>query len=625
MTFMIFPVTLALVYTVMTGLLYISKRKINNIDNRLYSNLIVYTIISMVTEIILFILTVDDVLTLLDIFVLKMFNIIIISWVILFGVYSFVLTKKGKVSDDGFKTKYKKNFNVLKLSYVLIVFAIIILPISLSNGSMYKYSYGPSVNVVQVVSAVVSFYIIYLLIKNYKNIKNKGYINLILFIVLVLINVIIQSIFPEFLILNLVEGIIINLMYNTIENPDLKLLKELEYAKMQAIKANDAKTDFLSSMSHEIRTPLNAIVGLSDDLRNSSDISKELKADLEDIYTSGQTAVELMGNILDIQKIESDNMVTANVVYDLKDIINKIVKMNNIRFKNKKLDIQVNYAKDLPYLLYGDKVHIKSIINNLVTNAIKYTDEGSVFININCINNKEYSDLIISVQDTGRGIKKENISKLFTKFERLDIEKNSTTEGTGLGLAITKQLVDLLGGKINVESTYGTGSIFQVHLRQKISKETREISDTELINTLKIRNEINLLKSDTKTNVKKKVLVVDDNKMNLKVAIRTIADFNFEIDECYDGDECLEMIKSGKTYDLILMDIMMPNLSGDKALIELKKLEDFNTPVIAVTADAVLGAKEKYLSIGFSDYITKPYTKNEISKVINKILELEIN
>ena len=300
------------------------------------------------------------------------------------------------------------------------------------------------------------------------------------------------------------------------------------------------------------------------------------------------------------------------------------------RVGEKPIAFKCNFAEDLPTELIGDKIRIKQIVNNLLSNSLKYTNEGEVNFNVKCINQGDVCTLIISVQDTGMGIKKENIDKLFTKFERLDVERNTTAEGTGLGLAITKKLVELMHGKINVQSTYGKGSIFVAQIPQKISrvKDTTKF-ETIIINKANRSEEANsvlapIINKDSNSNnspfAGRKILIVDDNKLNIKVAIRALSSFNFEIDDALSGQECIDKIKAGNKYDLILMDIMMPGLSGVQTLEELKNDPNFKTPVLALTADAVQGSKERYLKAGFNDYLAKPFTKDQIKEKLNKLL-----
>ena len=291
-----------------------------------------------------------------------------------------------------------------------------------------------------------------------------------------------------------------------------------------------------------------------------------------------------------------------------------LFKINGSRIGDKEINYTINIAEDIPDILIGDKIHVKQIINNILSNAIKYTEKGSINFNIKCINKKNNCLLFITVTDTGRGIKKEYINKLFTKFERLDVEKNTTTEGTGLGLAITKKLVEMMGGKINVESTYGKGSMFMITIPQKIG-EKKILTNTE---NLKIIAKKAKLKSIDYS--KKRILIVDDNELNIKVARRAIESLKFNlVDECYNGKEALEKIKNNH-YDIILMDIMMPVMSGITAINELKKDKNFKTPVIALTADVISGAHEKYILLGFSDYITKPFNKETIKEKIDNCL-----
>ena len=380
-------------------------------------------------------------------------------------------------------------------------------------------------------------------------------------------------------------------------------------------------------MSHEIRTPLNAIVGLSEDnLSYESKCPPEVIENSHDIVNASQTLLEIVGNILDINKIESEKLEIVEHSYNFKESITSMCKVTTTRIGEKDIKFNLNISDDLPYELIGDKVHVKEIVNNILTNAIKYTEQGEINLSVKCVNdyNKRLSNLIITCQDTGRGIKKEYISKLFTKFERLDIEKNTTTEGTGLGLAITKALIEMMGGTINVSSQFGKGSIFVVNIPQKVSKFQRPMTEKEIMDTASrlLNNNNNTTKESNTTNIDyghRKILIVDDNKLNIKVAKRAISDFDFEIDECYDGLECLNKVVVGNEYDLILMDIMMPNMSGETAIKKLKENSNFRIPVIALTADAVSGAKEKYVSEGFVDYIAKPFNKDQIKQKLDII------
>lgn len=478
------------------------------------------------------------------------------------------------------------------------------------NGPAY---YAAMVEVVLYMILIILFCLSYF-IKQRKGIsKIIPYISLF---IMFIFGLLLRVYYPEIITETFIFAFYFLIMYFTIENPDVKMIRDLEMAKDTAEKANRAKSDFLSSMSHEIRTPLNAIVGLSEDITLYKDqVPKEVYEDSIDIQNASHTLLEIVGNILDINKIESDKMELIESKYNFREEIEGMVRVTITRIGEKNINFHLYIAPDIPYELIGDKGKVKEIINNLLTNSIKYTDEGEISLKITCVNdlNKNICNLIISCQDTGKGIKKENISRLFTKFDRLDVERNTTTEGTGLGLAITKGLTDMMGGKINVQSQYGKGSMFMVTIPQTIAEVEMPLTNTQAIDLRRINDAL----------IEKykgmHILIVDDNKLNIKVARKAIADFGFIIDEALDGYECLEKIQNGEKYDLILMDIMMPNMSGETCLKKLKENPSFNTPVIALTADAVAGAKERYLSEGFKDYLQKPFSREQMKEKLNNI------
>ena len=610
----IYPQIVSVFYSLLIIFSFCLKKKIRSIENKLFGLMIAGNFIGLLLDIIAFILVKNACTLLITHFVCKLILIYLLLWIFTMTVYIYVISYKMSYSDrQNEKKKWKKysNFKKVIISLEIIGCLIcLIAPINVITTNNNAYTTGIANTMIYILSAILILFWIVIMLINNKNIKEKKFYPIYAYIILGLFTSILQFNYPGMIIITPVETFITILMYFTIENPDIKMIEQLNIARETAEKANHAKSDFLSSMSHEIRTPLNAIVGLSEDIASHEALPDEIAEEANDIVSASHTLLEIVGNILDINKIESNKMEITEVPYNFREEITELAKINGTRIGEKPIDYQVHLAQDIPYELIGDKIHVKQIVNNLLSNAIKYTDQGSVSFTVKCINQKDICLLIITCQDTGKGIKAEDITKLFNKFERLGVEKTSTAEGTGLGLAITKKLVELMGGTINVQSQYGKGSIFVVQLPQKISQMV-ELHPKQ-------QEEVEFLKVDDPYQ-NKRVLIVDDNPLNIKVAKVSLKDFSFQLDECSNGKECIDKIKGGAHYDLILMDIMMPEMSGESTLTELKKIPGFDTPVIALTADAVSGAKERYLQVGFKDYVSKPFTKAIIKEKIDAI------
>ena len=322
------------------------------------------------------------------------------------------------VTDD----KKMKNM-VLNISLVVTIALVYILPIDFIQNNETIFPSGPAIIVTYSYCFIFMMFQLYLCLKYRKTISTKKFTPFYSFLLLGGLNFVITLFFPGLFLVGYLFCLSIIIMYFTIENPDVKMLEEATLAREQADKANHAKSDFLSSMSHEIRTPLNAIVGLSEDILEMEDLPPAAKEDADDIVMASQTLLEIVGNILDISKIESEKLEITESEYNPREIFENLARIDAVRIGEKPIDFKLHIAEDLPFELIGDKVHVKQVVNNLISNSIKYTNEGEINLTINCINKGSQCDLIITCQDTGIGIKKEYIDKLFGKFERLGVEK----------------------------------------------------------------------------------------------------------------------------------------------------------------------------------------------------------
>ncbi len=575
-------------------------------ENKVYFTLIIVTLFGLFLDCFSFFLTLSQfdihhpIYVTLTKLMLCYYNI----WCFLFVLYliAVLLRKKGKETHFG---KYRKILFVYILPILLLI--SLILPINYVQQGNAIYPQGLSIIIDYCVAFIAILIMIIMLLKNKQYILDKEFIPLWVLIILTTFIIIIQFLFPEIILVTAVEAFATFIMYFTIENPDIKMIEQLNLAKEQADRANRAKTDFLSNMSHEIRTPLNAIVGFSQSLLEDETLSDDTREQAKDILMASDSLLEIVNGILDISKIEANELKIVNTEYDFHNIFEELISLTKVRIGEKPIEFKTYLDPNIPAFLYGDYVRLKQIILNLLTNAAKYTKEGFIDFRVSTIQKGNVCRFIISVEDSGIGIQKEKINQLFTKFGRLDLEKNITIEGTGLGLAITKRLVELMNGQIVVQSVYGKGSKFTVAVDQKIVAKEKQVVEK--------KEEAPLVLTGSK-----KVLLVDDNKLNLKVAEMILKKYKIDTTSVVSGYEAIDLILAGEKFDLILLDDMMPKMGGVETLKKLQGIEGFHIPVVMLTANAISGMKEKYLSEGFSDYLAKPIDKSELEKVIRKYL-----
>lgn len=397
-------------------------------------------------------------------------------------------------------------------------------------------------------------------------------------------------------------------------------ISEIEQARRNADNANAAKSAFLASMSHEIRTPLNAVIGMDEMIMRERDVNEIYKL-AGNIMDAGKSLLAIIDDILDFSKIESGMMTIIEADYDYAQAVRELNSIVSYRAKKKGLALTFDIDKGIPARLRGDELRIRQILLNLINNAIKYTKVGWVRVSMSC----EWSDddnivLVASVEDTGIGIKKEDIPKLFEKFKRLDENINHRVEGTGLGLSIVYGLVTMMGGEVKVKSVYQRGSIFTVRIPQRVV-------DRQPVGGFNIQ--YSKERTEYKESFKApdaRVMVVDDNQINLKIVRGLLKNTEMQIDVVTNGFDCIEQVKS-VSYDLILLDHMMPEMDGIEVLKRLKSMDgnmSRSAPVIALTANAMVGAREEYIGYGFDDYIAKPIDSRELEETIRRHLSKKL-
>ena len=542
----------SLFYSVLLNIVYFARKRLVTFENKIFEKL-------MITNLIGVILAIGSYFTIVNIDKYPIFNVIVskgyivylLTWITLFSVYIFAIS----INDS--KNRKKKINRIIKgfsILYVIFLIVIIIKPLYYHNAGGAVYSYGPSANVMYVVSSVyIAIWIVRLII-NYKKIRDKKYLPIFAFMLLGVVVIIIQKSHPELLLMTSMETFIVFLMYHTIENPDMKILEEVHRAKEISDNANEEKTMFLYNMTNEIRNITKDIDYSADDIL---DETSNKKVDVEVINDAareikGSTAkfTTMTNEILDINSIDSASIKIYNDKYNVKLIIKELVTVYSKKCNVKNIDFRPSIASDIPEYLYGDSVGLKQVLDIILDNSVKYTSSGYIEFNVNAIIKNNIARLIITVEDSGTGMKADDIIKVFNKKN----DHNEDSLNLNNNLYNAKALITLMGGTIIPSSIYGTGTTMKIVLDQKVAKEADE-------------------KLDKYEEVydKKKILLIDDNISTEKIVSKILKDTNIELDYVSLGKEALDKIRGKEKYDLILLDEVMDPLDGVTVMKKFKK------------------------------------------------------
>ena len=581
-----------IMFTLLLILVFKIKKKNNLLSNNTFFILSLSLLIGFILELIInFLSTLTLKPVMLEVYT-KLYLIFIVCWFSIFSVYTFLISKK----DD---TLNKTIMILYALLTLVSSLSIILLPLNIDTTN-FIYLSGNSINIFKVLlpSMLCILFLRTILNRNVISITKCNYI----YVALILLSICtFLELKYELNIITTILLFITYLVFLTIENPALKEYEIINNLRLRALKANMNKTDFLSNISHELRTPLASIISSIDEIKNYN-LPPEFKDTINDIVDSSSSLLDIVGNVIDINKIENKVYDIKEKDYSIKETVEKLIKMNTKKYNKENVIFKYFISESTPQNLFGDKTKIKEIINNVLDNSFKYTDKGSISLTINSEIVSDICNLIIEIKDTGIGIKSEDLNKIFNGSD-IDNEINSDVDRDGLGLLVTKNLVSLLGGTITVSSYYGSGSIFTIKIPQRLKNELETIEQT---NTTKFIN--------------KRILLVDDDKLNNRILKRLLNIYDIELDTCERGIECIDKINNGEHYDLILMDIMMPDMNGIDTLKKLKSNKNFNTKVVALTADALSTSKNKYIKTGFTDYIPKPFKKEELDQKLKELL-----
>ena len=596
----------SLIYIILLAIFYFKQKRLSNIENKIYKYLLLSNIFGLLIEFGCFAAVPNiDKIPIFTFFITRALLIYYLYFISMYTIYVFVISNKKEkesITETNlfFKKVSKYCFAVFFIASVIISF----LPMEYYYDGTYTYTYGTAVQFLQLIFIVVMGIWIFVLLRNYKNIKVKKYIPIIIFVVLAGIGGLVQTFYPYILLTTPIETLIIFLMYFTIENPDKKILDEVHKAKEISDNANEEKAMFLYNMTNDIRHATKEVDNIANEILYETENKKvdieKVKDYARKLKNSAARFNTMTNEILDISQVDSANIRVYNEKYNVKLIIKEFVGIYKKKCIEKNLDFRTSIASDIPDYLYGDSVGLKNVLSIILDNSIKYTNDGYIEFSVNTIMRRDVCRLIISIEDTGSGIKAENLEKIFSKKEE-DTEEDRHNLDNNLYNA--KRLITLMGGTIIPTSVYDKGTTIKIVLDQKVVSDT----DNEITKYEEVYD-------------KKKILLVDDNISSTKIVSKLLEDSNIELESVSLGSECLDKIRNKEKYDLILLDEDMKPLDGITVMKKLKSIRSFNTNVVLLTRNNDYEYNDDYLKYGFSDYILKPIDKDKFLEKIDKCL-----
>ena len=587
----IFLTIISFFYSVLLMIAYFSKDKIRTLENKVYSKLIIINFIGIILELFCTIFAgyVSNHLlfyTILN----KLFLIELIIWCSVFSIYVFLISSEKEKKNLKLYLKKVTIFHIL--IDIIIMVLIFILPVNFNMNDLgyVMYSYGPSVNIVFCGSTLYIILMFICLIKNFKNIKNKKYLPIYVYMIIGVLVGIVQKLYPEILAFTSMETFITVIMYFTIENPDKKLLEEIHTSKKLAESANEEKSMLIYNMMSDIKNIASDINKSSEIILSSNNI-EENRFFAREIISSNNKLYSMANDIYNIDMLDNINIKTVKTKYNIELLLKEIVTKNKTKFNDKNISFRFNIDSNLPDSLYGDNINLKHVLNTILDNSYKYTEKGFVELSVNTIFKHDIARLIIKIEDSGIGIKAEDIDKCINKHP----DKEDSLYGA-------RKIINLLGGNLLISSEYNKGTIVTIILDQKID-------------TSKEEDKYNNYLDD------KKILIVDDNPSSIKIITKILSKCNINIDTESTGKIALDKIRKGSKYNLILLDEEMPYISGEIVMKKLKNIKNFSTPVVLLTKNKSISYTEEYKESGFTDYILKPIDKDDLIEKINKYLK----